>query len=122
MRRSVILPARSFTWAWGRPSGGGLVPLQGLVLILNPIGPERFRHAFKNAYWGPSVWLEADARKWRGRERRQNSLSIKKKTRLPPPQKNPNQQRAPAQAPHYSCRRGGPPAPETRPAVEGLCL
>ena len=36
MRRSVILPARSFTWAWGRPAGGGLVPPQGLVLILKP--------------------------------------------------------------------------------------
>ena len=31
--KGVILPARSFTWARGRPSGGGSVPLQGLVLV-----------------------------------------------------------------------------------------
>jgi hypothetical protein len=32
MRRSVILPARSATWARGRPAGGDSVPPQGLVL------------------------------------------------------------------------------------------
>src|SRR5438270_606263 len=31
MRWSVILPARSTTWAWGRPAGGGRFPPQGLV-------------------------------------------------------------------------------------------
>src|SRR5579864_7193652 len=34
MRRSVVLPTRSFTWARGRPAGGGTVPPQGLVWIL----------------------------------------------------------------------------------------
>ena len=48
MRRSVILPARSFTWAWGRPAGGGLVPAPGFGFAFeNPIGPDRFRHALK---------------------------------------------------------------------------
>src|SRR3974390_626511 len=31
MRWSVILPARSATWARGRPAGGGSAPPQGLV-------------------------------------------------------------------------------------------
>src|SRR5260370_36309024 len=108
MRRSVILPARSFTWAWGRPSGGGLVPLQGLVLILNPIGPERFRHAFKNAYWGPSVWLEADARKWRGRGTPEIIFSVCKKTGVPLPQPHLGPRRARAAAAVRSCGRSGP--------------
>ena len=34
--KGVVLPTRSFTWARGRPSGGGTVPLQGLVLTLKP--------------------------------------------------------------------------------------
>jgi hypothetical protein len=36
MRKSVILPARSFAWVRGRPAGGGLVPSQVLVLMLKP--------------------------------------------------------------------------------------
>jgi hypothetical protein len=32
--RSVVLPTRSFTWARGRPAGGGTVPPQGLVLVV----------------------------------------------------------------------------------------
>jgi len=59
MRKDVILPARSFAWAGDRPAGGGQVPTQDLVLTLilklNPIGPDRFRHALENAYWAPSI-------------------------------------------------------------------
>ncbi len=31
--KSVVLPTRSFTWARGRPAGGGTVPPQGLALV-----------------------------------------------------------------------------------------
>src|SRR5215470_10483013 len=36
MRKSVILPSRSFTWAPGPTGGRRWVPAQGLVLILKP--------------------------------------------------------------------------------------
>ena len=58
MRKSVILPARSFTWARGRPAGGGTVPPQGLVLVLiDHIGPDRFRHALKTHTEAPQYYL-----------------------------------------------------------------
>jgi len=42
--KGVVLPTRSFTWARGRPSGGGTAPPQGLVLV-EPHRTDRFRHA-----------------------------------------------------------------------------
>src|SRR4051812_18193564 len=74
MRKSVVLPARSFTWARGRPAGGGSVLTQGLVAVRNPIGPDRFRHAFrKRILRRLSIDMRTGA-KWRGRERRKLSF------------------------------------------------
>src|SRR5215470_13328497 len=45
--KGVILPARSFTRARGRPAGGSRFPPRGLVSIWKPHRTDRFRHALK---------------------------------------------------------------------------
>jgi hypothetical protein len=67
MRKSVVLPTRSFTWVRGRPSGGGSVPAQGLVLILKPPS-DQIDSAMpsKTLYWAPSIVLSMEqGSKWR---------------------------------------------------------
>ena len=86
MRKSAILPARSFAWCRGRPAGGGLVLIQDLALIrfltLNPIGPDRFRHALKTHTGRPVLCLTWCGIRWRGRDRRKLSCNDEKIPRL----------------------------------------
>jgi len=67
MRKSVILPARSFTWARGRLTGGGSVLAQGLVLIFQtPSDQIDSAMPSQNAYWAPSIVLSMEqGSKWR---------------------------------------------------------
>jgi hypothetical protein len=78
--QSVVLATRSSTWAWNRPSGGGAVPPQGLVVV-RPYRTDRFRHALENAYWAPSI-LCSGGKRWRGRDRRKLSFNDEEITRL----------------------------------------
>ena len=48
----------------------------------NHIGPDRFRHALKNAYWAPSMVLCGCGKEWRGRDRRKLSFNDEKIPRL----------------------------------------
>jgi hypothetical protein len=87
MRKSVILPARSFARARGPTSGRRYGPrsrvgLMFLILTLNPIGPDRFRHALENAYWAPSMIPACCGIRWCGRDRRKLSFNEEEIPRL----------------------------------------
>src|SRR5450631_1486428 len=82
MRRSVFLPARSFTWAWGRPSGGGLVPPQGLVLIWKPHRTRKIPPCLQKRILGALSMVGSGSKKVAGKGSSQTLLDDQKITRL----------------------------------------
>ena len=53
-----------------RAEGSQRISTRDLALVLNPIGPDRFRHAFENAYRAPGIILSSWVKEWRRRDRR----------------------------------------------------
>ena len=82
MRRSVILPARSFTWAWGRPSGGGRFPPQGLVLMLKPHRTRKIPPCLQKRILGALSMVGSGSKTVAGKESSQTLLGDQEITRL----------------------------------------
>jgi len=83
MSKGVVLPTRSWTWARGRREAARSRPGVGSGFCLKDhIGPDRFRHALKNAYWASSMILCSCGNRWRGRDRRKFSFNDKEIPRL----------------------------------------
>jgi hypothetical protein len=59
------------------PTGGRRSGPEVKVLVLIPIGPNRFRHALKSAYRAPGMLWKAAGIEWRGRDRRKCSRASK---------------------------------------------
>ena len=80
---SVILPARSATWARGRPAGGGSVPPQGFGYGLTTSDQIDSAMPLKTHTGRPVWFFAAKPAWWRRRHRRKFSTTMRESPGLP---------------------------------------